>query len=365
MDPLSLLQHKILGNTLESYLLFILILIFGIFLKRWLSGKVAITGYLVIRRYGKSVGRNKFIQLLTEPIEILLTVLVVYLALNQLHFPDNWHFAAREEFGIRMILHRLFKMAIVVSVFWIVLRIVDFIALILLERAAKTESLADDQIIRFVKEAIKVGIGGVGFFMLLGVAFELNVVSLITGLGIGGLAIALAAKETLENLLGSFTIFLDKPFITGDSVRVGDVEGKVESVGFRSTRIRAVDKMLVTVPNKKMVDAELINETDRQARRSSGSILLDYDTDINALSAIIIQLRTEIETMQLIEKGSVNIYFENFQLNGIRITISYTVLCTDMKLFLSVQEKINFVILRIVKENNSKFFELQNNSGQL
>ena len=85
-------------------------------------------------------------------------------------------------------------------------------------------------------------------------------------------------KESLENLIGSFNIFLDKPFVTGDTVKVGDIEGKVENVGFRSTRIRALDKMIVTVPNKKMIDAELVNETDRLVRRSNFTFTLNFET---------------------------------------------------------------------------------------
>src|SRR5205085_12023485 len=104
-----------------------------------------------------------------------------------------------------------------ISLCWIVLRATDFVALVMLNRAKRTETLSDDQMVTFVKEAVKVIIVVIAFFLILGMVFKLDVVSLLTGLGIGGLAIALAAKETLENLLGSFTIFLDKPFTTGDS----------------------------------------------------------------------------------------------------------------------------------------------------
>src|SRR6185295_11619359 len=101
---------------------------------------------------------------------------------------------------------------------------------------------------------------------------------LIAGLGIGGLALALAAKETIENLFASFTIFLDKPFTIGDLVQVGSVTGKVESIGFRSTRIRTAEKSFVTVPNKKMVDVELENQSERFERRAYFTIGLTYAT---------------------------------------------------------------------------------------
>src|SRR6185369_10292037 len=125
-----------------------------------------------------------------------------------------------------------------------------------------------DQLVPFLREAIKIIIGVFSFFFILGAVFHINIASLIAGLGIGGLAFALAAKETLENLLGSFTIFLDKPFVVGDVVKVGSAEGTIENIGFRSTRIRTLEKTLLTVPNKKMVDAELDNLTERVVRRA-------------------------------------------------------------------------------------------------
>ena len=89
--------------------------------------------------------------------------------------------------------------------------------------------------------------------------FNIDVTALAAGVGIGGIAIAMASKESLENLLGSFTIFFDKPFLVGDLVTTGNITGTVEKVGFRSTRIRTFDKSIVTVPNKNMISAELDN----------------------------------------------------------------------------------------------------------
>ncbi len=104
-------------------------------------------------------------------------------------------------------------------------------------------------------------------FFVLGFIFKVNIVALVGGLGIGGLALALASKETVENLFGSFTIFFDKPFTVGDHVKVGNVEGFVEGIGLRSTRIRTLERSLLTIPNKKMIDAELENVTLRSMWR--------------------------------------------------------------------------------------------------
>ena len=114
-----------------------------------------------------------------------------------------------------------------------------------------------------------------------------NIIALTTGLGIGGIALAMASKESLENLLGSFTIFLDQPFTVGDTVTVGSITGTVEKVGFRSTRIRTFDKSIVTVPNKKMIDAELDNLGMRPVRRVKFNIGLTYETSIEQMKLIV------------------------------------------------------------------------------
>ena len=107
--------------------------------------------------------------------------------------------------------------------------------LVMAKRAVRKGSGFNEQLIPFLKEVFKVFLVIFAFFFALGTLFSLDIGSIITGLGIGGLAVALAAKESLENLLASFTIFLDQPFIVGDLVQVGEVTGTVEKIGFRST----------------------------------------------------------------------------------------------------------------------------------
>ena len=122
-----------------------------------------------------------------------------------------------------------------------------------------------------------------GVLIILGNIFGIEITALAAGLGIGGVAVALASKESLENLLGSFTIFFDQPFTVGDIVTVGNITGLVEKVGFRSTRIRTFDKSLVSVPNKKMVDADLDNLGKRDVRRVKFYLGLTYDTKIDQI----------------------------------------------------------------------------------
>ena len=192
------------------------------------------------------------------------------------------------------------------------------------------------------------------FFFVLASVFEVNVVTLIGGLGIGGLAVALAAKETLENLLGSFTIFLDKPFTIGDHVKVGTIEGHVEHIGLRSTRIRTLDKNQVTVPNKKMVDAELENITERTLWRVKHHIGLLYSTDPKDLQNILDQIRKVIDNHEQIASDPL-VRFDHFAASSLDIRVTYQVITNDFGIMMKVKEEINFMIIKIVKSNNTGF----------
>jgi len=255
----DILQRTFLGNTLESYCWFIGIILVGLLLMRVLSKLLAFFIFKVVQKYSTGVGYDKFLPLLKKPLNAFILLVTFYLAFDRLEFPVEWHIVSIERFGLRMFLARTYQIAVVSAITWIFLRLIDFLGLIMMYRASLTESKADDQLVPFFKESLKVVVVIFSVFFVLGTIFKLNVASLIAGLGIGGLAIALAAKESLENLLGSFTIFLDKPFVIGDLIKSNGVEGTVEKIGFRSTRIRTVEKSFVTIPNKKLVDTELDN----------------------------------------------------------------------------------------------------------
>ncbi len=354
MGQINFLSHTFLGNTLESYLWFFGILFFGIILKNFLTKLLTRCVYGIFKRYGKTVGVETFIRLMNRPLQLFIMTLIVYMAFNQLSFPVEWQVGPQHKFGLRLVLFRIFEGVLIFSIIWMAVRAIDFIGMIFMARAGRTENRSDDQLVPFAKEAIKVIVAAIGFLILIGIVFNLDVVSLVTGLGIGGLAFALAAKETLENLLGSFTIFLDKPFIVGDSVKVGNVEGKVESIGFRSTRIRAIDRMIVIVPNKKMTDAELINDTERASRRASFTISLSNQATEEQMRTIIKEIRKRLNNFTLVEPNP-TVRFKQVGTSSFDIMVAFFVLSPDMDEYLELMEEVNFEVLKIIKANDVAF----------
>lgn len=351
----AFLQRTFLGNTLESYCWFFGISLLGIIFKQLLSKAFAYLAYKTLQKYATGVGYEKFLDLLKKPLGIFILLLTFYLAVDRLEFPGEWNLVPAEKFGLRMVLFSFFQIAIIFSLTWTFLRLVDFFGLILMYRASLTESKADDQLVSFIKESIKVIILILAFFFVLGAVFKLNIASLIAGLGIGGLAIALAAKESLENLMGSFTIFLDKPFTVGDAIKVGSVEGTVEHIGFRSTRIRTVEKTYLTVPNKKMVDSELDNLSMRLQRRVKFDLSLVYETTAEQFKNIVADIQAFIDNHPHIytEENKVSLF--NFGDSGINILVTYFVNSKDYTIYLNVRQEVNFRIMEIVKKRGSDF----------
>jgi len=346
----EIFQKTFLENTLESYCWFVGIILFGIIFKKLFSKFLSFIVFKVLQKYAGEVGFDKLLTLLKKPLGILILLITLYVAFNRLSFPLSWDIVPKEEFGLRMIIVVLFRVSLVINITWIFLRIVDYFGLILLYRAEKTVSKTDDQLVPFFKDALKIIVVILSIFFILGAIFKLNIASLIAGLGIGGLAVALAAKETLENLIGSFTIFTDQPFIVGDLVKVGNVEGYVEKIGFRSTRIRTLEKSYVTVPNKKMVDSEVDNLSLRTQRRANFTLCIHQDANRSQIDTFIIELKNYINNHQHIVANETQIRFHDMDGGNINILVQYMVNTNDGNVYLDIRQEINFKIIENIEK---------------
>lgn len=341
----------LLDNKIEAWLRFAGIVLVGFALKKVVSHRVADLLYGFIRRHVQGVSVSELRLLMRKPFGVFVLLISLYLASQQIHYPTAWHLAAGNEFGLRMVVWKIFQLGVLLSITWVITRLVDFLGLVWLHRARMTESMTDDQLVPFMKESIKLVVMLFSAFICLGSVFEVNVASLIAGLGIGGIAIALAAKDTLENLLGSFTIFLDKPFTQGDLVKVGQVTGRIEKIGFRSTLVRTLEKSLVTVPNKKMIDAEVENISKREFMRNSTLLLLRHDTPINLIQEFCSRLHQHLlEQDQVIGDPAPSVRLERILEQGLEIHIQYYLRTTEPDEFSAWRAAIHLRTLGLCTE---------------
>ncbi|PCJ86389.1 MAG: mechanosensitive ion channel protein MscS [Flavobacteriales bacterium] len=354
MNISEILSITFLGNTVEDYCWFLGMILLGFIFLKYLSKIFSNLLFKIIKRYSEGIDSKKFFELLHKPLAWLIMLIIIYTAGDHINYPEAWDLAPKGEFGIRMVIHRVYQAFLIGSVTWILMKVIEFIGLVMMKKAEKTESKTDDQFISFGVEALKIVTVIFTLFFAMGTIFNVNIGSLIAGLGIGGLALALAAKESLENLLGSFTIFFDKPFVVGDFVKVGDVSGVVEKVGFRSTRIRTLEKSYLTVPNKKMIDAELDNMTLRTFRRGRYTIGVTYNTSIEQIKAIVADIQQFIDQHPHTNQDG-KVKFTEFGDSSLNILVQYYVDTMDWGVFLDVQQDINYKIMDIVKQHGSDF----------
>ena len=365
-------ETTIWENTNQSILIFIAAILLGLFFEGIMSKYLSHYLYKIIGKKEQRVGVEKFESLLTKPISFFIMLIIIYIGSSGIKLPEAWPYEKiidgdiiKDEyvFGIKMILIRGFSLILIYSIFKIFLRMVDYIGLILLKRAEESENKMDDQLVPFAVEIIKFLVWVFAIFTILGNVLGVNMTALVTGLGIGGIAIAMASKESLENLLGSFTIFLDKPFTVGDMVTVGSITGKVEKVGLRSTRLRTFDRSLVTLPNKKMIDAELDNLGERPVRRVKFSVGLTYETSVEQIKKIIDDIQTMIDGHPRTtneeggkSKGQVaRVRFEEFSSSSLDVLVLYYVNSPKWDDLIDVRQEINYKIMEIVKKHNSDF----------
>jgi MscS family membrane protein len=176
-----------------------------------------------------------------------------------------------------------------------------------------------------------------------------DISGLIAGLGIGGLALALAAQDTASNLFGSIAIMVDKPFEIGDWVEFDGFAGTVVSVGLRSTKIRVVDQSILSVPNSKLAASIVSNGALRSSRRVAFHISLVYATPPAVVAAFVEGVKTLLSEDPEIEPDSVLVAFEKFAASSLDVFIAYRT-NPDYAEMLRVREKINLAILNMARE---------------
>jgi len=232
-------------------------------------------------------------------------------------------------------------------------RIVDVVTDFWGAHTAKTESRLDAQLVPLVRQILRVIVWAIGLLFVLqnnGV----QVWSFVAGLGIGSLAFALAAQDTVANLFGAVNIFLDKPFQVGDWVRVGDVEGIVEEVGFRSFRVRTFYNSLVTIPNSTITKSNVDNLGVRHRRRIRVVLGVTYDTPPDKLQGFVEGLRAILANHPKVQK-TYEVHFNDFGASSLNILVQYHVIVDSWTEELETRAANFLEFLRLAQELGVSF----------
>ncbi len=343
---------KFFDNTVGDYILIAGVILLTISLKTFLSKILAALVFRVVRRLAKGIDRKSFVDLIVPPLENFIVTFVTIVALEKLKYPS-----ILDVHIYKVSLHRvieIFAMSLmIISFIWLLLRIIDFIAMILEHKANITESQTNNQLILFFKDFFKVILVIVAILMILKFGFSFKISSLITGLSLAGAAVALATRESIENLIASFIIFFDKPFSTGDLIKVQNITGTVERIGLRSTRLRTTQKTYVTVPNKQMVDSITDNLTLQSQRKASVQLDLSADTPSETVDRLVLAIEELMQKRRdKIENHTV--FLSDIVKNSYVITVEFFTATIPAPDFNDIRQYINLAIIDLLAKMNIK-----------
>lgn len=358
---MEFLDRVILDNTVRDILIVAVVIAVVLLFKKILSRYIASGLYFIIQTIWKGVERKQFVELVFKPMSWLLSITVALIALHRLNYPVSWDFKILK-IPFDVILEKTGVAIWVVSFIKLMLSIVNFISLVLSKKASLTADKTDDQLVSFFRDFFKVIIWILGILLLLKAVFNQSVGYLLTSLSIVGAALALSAKESLENLIASFIIFFDKPFFVGDTLKVNNVTGTVERIGLRSTRIRTADRTLVTVPNKQMVDSVVDNWSMRSARRAEIKLELSEKTTAEKLTAFIEGIKKMLQEKTNSGINSFTVFLSEFNKNGPIVTIEYFTAPNSMAEFNQLKQQVNFSLMDEVKKEG---VEMATNSSNI
>ncbi len=281
---------------------------------------------------------------LWKPVGLLTQSLVWYLGARMIDLPASW----------LSVLLVAFKLFAVISAVWTAFRAIALLKSHLERRAAKTVSKYDDLLIPFITTALKVLSIAVGLILLVDV-FEGPWKTVWGGLGVGGIAFAIAAKDVLGNLFGSLTVLTERPFEIGDWVIIDDVEGTVESVGLRSSKIRTFYNSVVVMPNSILTTAVVDNMGRRRYRRLRAMIGLQYDTTPEQVEAFCEGVRELIRNYKYTRKDGYYVYLNELADHSINILLYMFFRCPEWEIELEQRHQLLLDIMKLAEQLDVKF----------
>jgi MscS family membrane protein len=244
---------------------------------------------------------------------------------------------------------RIFRLGITFCTAWILFRLVEAAALILTELAGRTESEFDDHLVPLLRKTAKVLVGMMTFVLVVQ-SLGYSISGLLAGLGLGGFAFALAAKDTIANLFGSVTILIDRPFKVGDWISTNDSDGVVEEIGLRSTRIRTFAKTLVSVPNSIIANETIENHSLMPKRRVKMSIGVTYDTTAKQMQTLVDRVEAFLAEHPGVHQEFKLVKFKAFADSSLELFIYYFSSTTDWTAHLQIRQEVNLGLMEIVED---------------
>lgn len=278
------------------------------------------------------------------PLTFAWTLVVTYLLLPRLDLRAP----------AELLVHRILGTGFFVGFFWALARSVDVVKQVMAESPWAKEHPGARALLPLGARVIRVLIFAIAVIAMLS-ELGYSVASLVAGLGIGGLALALAAQKTVENLFGTFSIGADQPFREGDFVRVEDLVGTVETIGLRSTRIRTLGRTIVSIPNGKLADMRLESFAPRDRIRLACTIGLIYGTTAAQMRTAILGIERVLREHPRIWPDTITVCFKALGESSLDIEVAAWFQTADWAEFLQIRQEVLLKLMEVVEHAGSSF----------
>lgn len=324
------------GNSLKEWGISLIIIVSALVLNKLI---VLLNKHVIQKITAKTTNRYDDIlfKSLQSPVLLGIILLAIWIAAMRLHLDVKIHEGISKSYQI----------LIVLNLTWFVAKLVNALLDEYVRRTAEKHKAAnlpvDNKLMPLIKRIIILAIWSVGVITALN-NVGVSVGALLGTLGIGGIAIALAAQDTVKNVIGGITLFTDRPFRIGDRIRFDSIDGNVEDIGVRSTRIRTLDKRIITIPNYKIVDASIENIAEEPRRRVVIKLGLTYDTVPEKMKEAISILKSIPQTVKDLDTKDLSATFSDFGESALIITFIYFIKRSASDV-MEATSKVNFEIL--------------------
>ncbi len=341
--PKFLVRHKIMGTALWAWISLILLTVALFWLSHLLSRLFLVIFTPVIERFAKSLQSYR-LQTLTDPLRLLIS-LAVFRALMELVTPSAL---------LRDYLIKLLAFLFTIGLAALVMRIVDLASTQVLNRLAPSERALSYSVLPLGLRVIRIGIFLIAALLILA-SWGYNTNAILAGLGVGGLAVALAAQKTIENLFGAIALITDRPVLVGDFCQFGTQTGTVEDIGLRSTRIRTNDRTMVTIPNSSFSTMTIENFSRRDRIWFHPTLRLRRDTSPGKVSEMMEAVTEILSGHPMVQAAGVPIRFTKITDYSLDLEIFAYVATANLDEYLKVQSALLLKFLEASQQHGVGF----------
>ncbi len=340
---LEIFDMTLFGNSLSKWFTALIIFLIFLTLRKQLSKAVTLIATKWVKQSQSSLDDN-ILEVIQKPLAWGMIILGFNVSFSFMKFSASFTQT------ISSTMHTL----IIVLIGWLLYRVIRLFERShhLITRRFKTDNgVTLAKLLLSILKTIIIILTGMNILSTWGI----NITGFVASLGLVGMAFALAAKDTASNFFGSMVLFTDQPFKVGDWIKTPEVEGTIENIGVRSTKVRTFARALVSVPNGNLANAAILNWSEMNKRQIKMTLGLTYNTTASQMRIILEEMRILLKNDEDVHQETIFIHFTEFQDSALGIFCYFFTKTTDWGEYMAVRERLNLELMEIIEKNGAAF----------